>query len=132
MTVERELPNNFFASLSYVGTKGTHLPSAMSPLNVIDPPIRQSPLWETDLRVSYNDAGRSGDLCQVRREHSVRGLGKPDESCAPTLAQALTPYPQYCGVVQGQNEQHATSNLQLVPVPRRKAQERRAVCACGR
>jgi hypothetical protein len=37
LTVERELPHNFFFSASYVGTKGTHLPSQKSPINVINP-----------------------------------------------------------------------------------------------
>jgi len=30
-------------------------------------------------------------------------------SCAPTVQQALKPYPMYCGNMQGQNEQHGTS-----------------------
>ena len=29
--------------------------------------------------------------------------------CAPSLAQALLPYPQYCGNLQGDNENHGTS-----------------------
>ncbi len=31
-------------------------------------------------------------------------------SCAPTVAQALLPYPQYCSTLQGLNELHGTSD----------------------
>jgi hypothetical protein len=29
--------------------------------------------------------------------------------CSPTLAHALVPFPQYCGVLQGENEEHGNS-----------------------
>jgi hypothetical protein len=57
LTIERQLPNNFFASVSYVGTKGTHLPSALSPLNVLNPLNPAIAAIGTDLAVSYNDPG---------------------------------------------------------------------------
>jgi hypothetical protein len=109
MTVERELPYNFFVGLSYVGTKGTHLPSAKSPLNVIDPLNPAISAIGEDLRVSYSDA--NGPATFAKYGVSVPYLDWQNQmtSCAPTLAQALAPYPQYCGVLQGQNEQHATS-----------------------
>jgi hypothetical protein len=69
-TIERQLPSNFFVSASYVGTKGTHLPSSLSPLNVLNP---------------------NNDLCQTRDQRALRRMGKPDERmpaehCAGTLA----------------------------------------------
>jgi hypothetical protein len=109
MTVERELPNNFFAALSYVGTKGTHLPSSMSPLNVIDPLNPAIAAMGEDLRVNYNDPGGPLTFAKYGVNTPYAGWESQMTSCAPTLAQALTPYPQYCGVLQGQNEQHATS-----------------------
>jgi Carboxypeptidase regulatory-like domain len=109
MTVERELPNNFFVALSYVGTKGTHLPSAMSPLNVIDPLDPSITPMGTDLRKSYNDPDGPATFAKYGVSTPYVGWESQMTSCAPTLAQALTPYPQYCGVMQGQNEQHATS-----------------------
>jgi len=109
LTVERELPSNFFAALSYVGTKGTHLPSSMSPLNVIDPENPAIAAIGSDLRISYNDP--AGPAAFLAHGVSVPYAGWQDQmqSCAPTIAQALSPYPQYCGNLQGQNEQHATS-----------------------
>jgi hypothetical protein len=114
VTVERELPNNFFAALSYVGTKGTHLPSSMSPLNVIDPQnpaiaAIAAPGNVSDLTISYNDPNGPATFAHYGVSQPYAGWAAQMNACAPTLAQALTPYPQYCGVLQGQNEQHATS-----------------------
>jgi len=106
MTVERQLPSNFFLQVSYVGTKGTHLPSALSPLNVLNPlnPVVQA--LGTEL----------GTDTFTANESTVDGISQPYvgwaaqmTSCAPTVEQAMVPYPMYCGVLQGQNEQHGTS-----------------------
>ena len=106
MTVERQLPSNFFLQVSYVGTKGTHLPSDMSPLNILNPlnPVVQA--LGTDL----------GTDTFTANETTVDGVSQPYvgwaaqmTSCAPTVEQALVPYPMYCGILQGQNEQHGTS-----------------------
>jgi hypothetical protein len=107
--VERELPSNFFAALSYVGTKGTHLPSSLSPLNVIDPENPAIAAIGQDLRVSYNDPTGPATFFAHGVSQPYAGWASQMQSCAPTIAQALDPYPQYCGVLQGQNEQHATS-----------------------
>ncbi|HEY1985305.1 MAG TPA: carboxypeptidase-like regulatory domain-containing protein [Terracidiphilus sp.] len=119
MTVERQLPNSFFAAVSYVGTKGTHLPSAMSPLNVLNPFNPAIAGIGTDLGVSYNDptgpavfaAHNYGSITDPNNKTNayLQNWASTMKGCNPTLAQALTPYPQYCGVLQGENEQHATS-----------------------
>jgi hypothetical protein len=76
---------------------------------VIDPENPAINAIGSDLRVSYNDP--TGPATFLAHGVSVPYAGWQDQmqSCAPTLAQALSPYPQYCGVLQGQNEQHATS-----------------------
>lgn len=115
LTIERQLPGNFALSVSYVGTKGTHLPSAMSPLNVLNPLNPAISSIGPDLAVSYTDPEGPATFAKY-------GYGTTDTTtgylqswastmtgCKPTLAQALLPYPQYCGVLQGENEQHATS-----------------------
>ena len=114
LTIERQLPRNFFAAVSYVGTKGTHLPSAMSPLNVLNPNNPSVMGIGTDLAVDYNSAEGPATFAQ----HGVKTpyVGWENQvntqnggGCNATIAQALLPYPQYCGVLQGENEQHATS-----------------------
>jgi len=102
-TVERQLPSNFFVQISYVGTKGTHLPSSLSPLNVLNP---SNPMV-AELGSHLNDAWVADNAYKIAEPYSGWSTGL--KSCSPTYAQALVQFPQYCGVLQGQNEQHATS-----------------------
>jgi hypothetical protein len=114
LTLERELPNNFFVQASYVGTKGTHLPSAMSPLNVINPLNPGIAAIGPDLAIDYNSVG--GPAAFAHYGIPIPYVGwesqlNPENgaACTATIAQALLPYPQYCGTIPGQNEFHATS-----------------------
>jgi hypothetical protein len=110
-TIQRELPSNIALTLSYVGTKGTHLPSSLSPLNVLNPfnPAISS-LGGTALSTSYTDADGPATFAAagVSAEPYVGWAGQM-QACTPTLAQALVPYPQFCGVLSGDNENHANS-----------------------
>jgi len=106
MTVERQLPSGFFLQVSYVGTKGTHLPSSLSPLNVLNP---NNPTVVA-LGSHLNDTWTTGNAYNIPEPYT----GWADQittvgSCNPTYAQAIIQYPQYCGVLQGQNEEHGTS-----------------------
>jgi hypothetical protein len=106
LTIERQLPSNFFISLSYVGTKGTHLPSSLSPLNILNP---NNPTIQT--------LGATGHLTDVfaAGQTTLDGIAVPyanfvsDLGSHATVAQALLPYPQYRGTLQGENEEHGTS-----------------------
>ena len=62
-----------------------------------------------DLKVSYNEANGPATFAKYGVSRPYIGWENQMQSCAPTLAQALSPYPQYCGVLQGSNEYHATS-----------------------
>jgi hypothetical protein len=105
LTIERELPHNFFAALSYVGTKGTHLPSELSPLNVLNP---NNPLI-SGLGTHLEDIFAPGQLTLDGISQPYVGWASQMTGCHPTVAQALVPYPMFCGVLQGENEEHATS-----------------------
>ncbi|WP_158750513.1 carboxypeptidase-like regulatory domain-containing protein [Acidobacterium sp. S8] len=129
LTIERELPSNLFVSASYVGTKGTHLPSQKSPINVVNPftgtfnTLASTPvlgpggtvLLDTVLKANYNAtiATDGYDGPTVFAQNNVAppflGYGTGLKNCDPTLAQALTPFPQYCGTLQGLNEGHGNS-----------------------
>ncbi len=109
LTVERQLPKSFFVALSYVGTKGTHLPSAMSPLNVLNPNDPAIAAIGPDLAVSYTDPNGPATFLAHGVKTPYIGWESQMKSCKPTIAQALLPYPMFCGVLQGQNEEHATS-----------------------
>jgi hypothetical protein len=109
LTVERQLPHNFFAAVSYVGTKGTHLPSVLSPLNVLNPNNPSIFGLGSDLNVSYNDPNGPATFAADGVNVPYVGWAAQMTGCSPTEQQALLPFPQYCGTLQGTNEQHANS-----------------------
>ena len=132
LTIERQLPNSFFASVSYVGTKGTHLPSEKSPINIVNPytgtfqALASTPLVgvngkvvaDTVLKANYNATVAANDY-DGPTVFAQNGVSSPyinwagqlnaTGDCSPTLAQALVPFPQYCGTLPGENEGHGNS-----------------------
>ena len=109
MTVERQLPSNTTLTLSYVGTKGTHLPSALSPINVLNPLNPTITSIGSDLAVNYNDPTGPATFAAHGVAQPYVGWASQMTGCAPTIAQALQPFPQYCGNLLGLNEQHGNS-----------------------
>jgi Carboxypeptidase regulatory-like domain len=109
LTVERQLPSNTLLSLAYVGTKGTHLPSALSPINVLNPLDPGIAAIGSDLAVNYNAPTGPATFALHGVAQPYVGWDSQMTGCAPTLAQALLPFPQYCGVLLGLNEQHGNS-----------------------
>lgn len=108
-TIQRDLPSNTALTVSYVGTKGTHLPSALNPLNVLNPFNPAISSIGTALATSYAAANGPATFAQYGvNQPYINWVGQMT-GCAPTLAQALLPYPQYCSVLQGENEGHANS-----------------------
>lgn len=114
LTVERQLPRNFYTAVSYVGTKGTRLPSSLAPINILNPLNSGITGIGTDLTADYNTPG--GPAAFAAHGVSIPYPGWEAQlnpangsACQATIAQALLPYPQYCGVLQGQNEQHGAS-----------------------
>src|SRR6185437_16196350 len=109
VSIGKQLPGDMGVTLSYVGTKGTHLPSALSPLNVLNPYDSAIIGLGPDLAVSYNSP--NGPATFAADGVSLLYVGWADQmtGCAPTIGQALLPYPQYCGSIQGTNEGHANS-----------------------
>ncbi|MGC2160440.1 MAG: hypothetical protein WA634_00900, partial [Silvibacterium sp.] len=109
VSVGKQLPNNFGVTLSYVGTKGTHLPSALSPLNVLNPNDQAISSLGSDLSVSYNSPNGAATFANDGVAVPYVGWADQMTGCAPTIGQALVPYPQYCGTLLGLNEGHANS-----------------------
>ena len=109
LTIERQLPGNTLLSLSYVGTKGTHLPSGLDPINTINPFNPAIIGLGTDLAVNYNDPDGPATFAADGIAQPYVGWASQMQACQPTIAQALLPFPQYCGSLLGLNEQHGTS-----------------------
>ncbi|MCG6925289.1 MAG: TonB-dependent receptor [Acidobacteria bacterium] len=103
LTIDREISPGFTVGLAYVGSRGTRVPSSNQPLNALDP--------------AYLSLGAALDAEFEPGMTSLNGVPLPYEgwveqmtSCAPTVAQALLPYPQYCSNLQGLNENHGKSS----------------------
>jgi hypothetical protein len=109
LTVERELPHKLFVAVGYVGTKGTKLPSALDPLNVLNPYNSAISSIGNDLNVSYTSPNGPAVFAAHGVGEPYPGWAASMTGCAPTLQQALVPFPQYCGTLRGLNEGHGAS-----------------------
>jgi hypothetical protein len=97
ITVDREIAQNFMVSLAYVGSRGTHLPSLNEPLNALDPKYLA-------LGSQLYEEFQPGQTSLHGVPLPYAGWREQMTGCAPSLAQALLPFPQYCSSLQGINE----------------------------
>jgi hypothetical protein len=89
-TIEHEFTNNFYFDVAYVANKGTRLPSRTVPINALDPKYLSmgQALYDT-----FGSTDTSMDGVPV----PYSGWADQMQACSPEVAQALRPYPQYCG-----------------------------------
>jgi hypothetical protein len=99
LSVDRRLSPGFTVSLAYVGSRGTRLFSNNLPVNVLDPNY-------LSLGNALNDEFQPGDTSLHGVPVPYEGWIEQMQSCPPSLAQALLPYPQYCGNLVALNENH--------------------------
>ncbi len=109
ITVDREIGRNLSLSMAYVGSAGRRLPSSIDPLNAIDPKFLS---MGDALNHEFTPGMTSLDGVPL----PYAGWVEQMTGCAPSVAQALRPFPQYCDNLQGLNENHGSSmynSLQL-------------------
>jgi hypothetical protein len=102
VTVDRELFRDVSLSVAYVGTAGRRLPSSVEPLNVLDPAL-------LSMGQALYDEFKPGMTSLDGVPLPYPGWVEQMTGCAPSVAQALLPYPQYCSRLQGLNENHGKS-----------------------
>ncbi|MFN7992198.1 MAG: carboxypeptidase regulatory-like domain-containing protein [Bryobacteraceae bacterium] len=105
LSIEHKFGQKSFASAAYVASKGTHLPSAMQPLNVLNPSLLS---MGNELNAVFTPTTQS--LFGVSQPYAGWAQQLLDGSCSPTVAQALVPFPQFCGGITGINENEGTSH----------------------
>ncbi len=106
LTIERQLPSNFYVGISYVGTKGTHLPSALSPLNVLNPNIPSIASLGSHLADTFTASTTTLDGVS----QPYVGWASQMTGCAPTSsAGAVAVSDVLRNAAWGLNEEHATS-----------------------
>ena len=117
LTIERQLPYQVFLSVAEVGSKGTRLPSSLNPINTLNPFAANIQALETPslipgkakLQDQFAPGQTTLDGVSVPYASWVSDLSSPTSACAPTVAQALVPFPQFCGPLQGLDENEGTS-----------------------
>ncbi len=107
LTVERKIGGSAIASVAYVASKGTHLPSQLQPLNYLNPALLTS-LGSAELNTVFQPGQTSLYGVSVPYSNWVQTLDSVG-ACQPTVAQALVRFPQYCGALFGLNENEGTS-----------------------
>jgi hypothetical protein len=102
LTVERQFTTDFSVDAAYVGNKGTRLPSQTDPLNTLNPSLLS---MGPALYDQFTPGMTSLDGVSIPYAGWVQQM----TACAPTVAQALLPYPQYCGGLTGLTENAGNS-----------------------
>jgi len=102
LTIEHQFTNEFYVSTAYVGNKGTRLVSGNVPLNALDP-------QHLSMGQTLFNQFRPGqtELNGVRIPYA--GWVEQMRACPPSIAQALVPFPQYCGTLRGPNQNDGNS-----------------------
>ncbi len=116
LAIEHQFSNKLNVNASYVGSKGTRLPSNVNPLNALNPTL-------LSMGPQLYDVFQPGQT-------TLDGVSAPYDgwvdqltngSCPPSVAQALLPYPQFCGGIQGENENKGNSTYHSLQM---KAEQR--------
>jgi hypothetical protein len=102
LTVEHQFTNTFYISAAYVGNKGTHLLSQISPLNALNPSL-------LSMGSALYDEFQPGQAQLDGVSNPYAGWETQMQDCAPSVAQAMLPFPQYCGNLMGLNEHSGNS-----------------------
>ncbi len=102
LTIERQLSKDTMLSVAYVANKGTRIPSNIAPINVLDPKL-------LSMGAKLNDVFEPGMTSLDGVNIPYAGWVEQMKDCNPTVAQAMLPYPQYCGSLQGVNEASGSS-----------------------
>jgi hypothetical protein len=110
LSVERKIGASSLVSVAWVGNKGTHLPSTLQPLNYLNPSLLTS-MGSTELNSVFQPGQTSLYGVSAPYSNWVTDLNAAG-TCKPTVAQALVAFPQYCGSLNGQNENQGTSMYQ--------------------
>jgi hypothetical protein len=102
VTVEREVFAQASLSVAYVGTAGRRLPSSIDADNAIDPTY-------LSLGNKLYDEFQPGMTTLNGVKLPYPGWVEQMTGCAPSVAQALRPFPQYCDNLVGLNQNRGES-----------------------
>ncbi|MGH7866573.1 MAG: hypothetical protein ACREP9_02820, partial [Candidatus Dormibacteraceae bacterium] len=113
LTVEHSFTNNLYVSAGYVGNHAISLPSSLDPLSAVNPS-------DLSLGSALYDTFQPGEASLDGVAAPYPGWAAQMVACSPTVAQALMPYPQFCGNQFGLNENEGWSNYSSLQVKAEK------------
>jgi hypothetical protein len=104
LTIERQLTKDAYITAAYVGNKGTRLISGVAAINALDPQYLAlgSKLYDNFL---------PGQAVLNGVSAPYPGWAAQMTGCAPSVAQALLPYPHYCNDFSSINENAGSSTF---------------------
>lgn len=111
LTVERQFTKDLALNVAYVGNKGTHLISGIASPNVLNPNLLS---MGNALYDQFQPGQTSLDGVSIPYTGWVEQL--TNGQCAPTVAQALVPFPQFCGGMTALNENGGYSSYHSLQV----------------
>jgi hypothetical protein len=114
LTIENQTTNTLSTSVAYVGSKGTRLLSKVQPLNALDPRLL------TQFGDKIDDVFEPGQTSLHGVPVPYAGWVEQMTGCSPTLAQAMLPFPQYCGNIYGINENVGNSTYHSLQIKSEK------------
>ena len=104
LTIERQLTKDTYVTAAYVANKGTRLISGVAGINALDPK-------HLSLGSQLYDDFAPGQTSLNGVEAPYPGWAAQMTGCAPSVAQALLPYPQYCNSFYSINENAGSSTF---------------------
>jgi hypothetical protein len=102
ISIEHEFTPNFYFDVAYVGNNAHRLLSQTAPVNVLNPSL-------LSMGAKLYDEFQPGQTTLDGVSIPYPGWVQQMKACPPTVAQALLPYPQYCGTLQAENEEAGNS-----------------------
>ncbi|MDQ2841091.1 MAG: carboxypeptidase regulatory-like domain-containing protein [Acidobacteriota bacterium] len=112
-TIERQVGKNVMVTAAYVGNKGTRLLSQVNAINALNPSL-------LSMGNRLNDQFAPGQTSLDGVPIPYAGWVQQMTGCPPSVAQALLPYPQYCGRIYGQNESDGNSTYHALELSAEK------------
>ncbi len=115
VTVEHQFTRQFYVDVAYVANKGTHLISQIAAPNVLNPSL-------LSMGNSLYDTFQPGQtsLDGVPAPYAGWAQQLTNGQCQPTVAQALLPFPQFCGNMAALNENAGYSTFNSLQVKAEK------------
>lgn len=99
LTIEHQFSRDFYVTAAYVANKGTHLISGIASQNVLNPSLLS---MGNALFDQFSPGETTLDGVSIPYAGWVEQL--TNGQCQPTVAQALLPFPQFCGNLTALNE----------------------------